>query len=91
MMTKLTQLPLWRHLWIGVAALLLAVAFYPQAALAQAPDVSIDLCATAGSTTLPDGTTVPVWGYTAGNCTGGAPRHSPAARCWPSPRATSCR
>ena len=77
MMTKLTQLPLWRHLWIGVAALLLAVAFYPQPALAQAPDVSIDLCATAGSTTLPDGTTVPVWGYTAGNCTGGAPLTQP--------------
>ena len=59
MMTKLTHLSLWRHLWIGVAALLLAVAFHPQPAQAQAPDVAFDLCATAGSTTLPDGATVP--------------------------------
>jgi FtsP/CotA-like multicopper oxidase with cupredoxin domain len=31
--------------------------------------VSIDLCATAGTTTLPGAVTVPVWGYVLGDCT----------------------
>ncbi|MBE2238985.1 MAG: multicopper oxidase domain-containing protein [Caldilineaceae bacterium] len=66
MMTKFIK----QHLWIGVLALLLAMAFHPQPAMAQAPDVTFELCATTGSTTLPDATTLPVWGYTLGACAG---------------------
>jgi len=63
MMTRFTK----QHLWIGVLALLLAVALLPQPALAQ-NTVNIDLCATAGVASMPDGTTAPVWGYTLGDC-----------------------
>lgn len=63
-MTKSTK----QFLWIGVLALLLAVAFLPQPALAQ---TTIDLCATTGATTMPDGAVIPVWGYALGNCAGG--------------------
>ena len=63
-MTKLTKY----FVWTGVLALLLAVAFMPLPAQAQAT-VNIDLCATAGTATMPDGVSVPVWGYALGNCT----------------------
>ncbi|MCB0068921.1 MAG: multicopper oxidase family protein, partial [Caldilineaceae bacterium] len=63
-MTKLTKY----FVWTGVLALLLAVAFLPLPAQAQAT-VNIDLCATAGTATMPDGVSVPVWGYALGNCT----------------------
>ena len=58
-------------LWIGVLALLVAFLCLPrQAAHAQAPDVTIDLCATTGALSLPGGTTLPIWGYALGDCTG---------------------
>ncbi len=63
-MTKLTKY----SVWTGVLALLLAVAFFPLPAQAQAT-VNIDLCATSGTATMPDGASVPVWGYALGNCT----------------------
>ena len=63
-MTKLTKY----SVWTGVLALLLAVAFFPLPAQAQAT-VNIDLCATTGTATLPDGASVPVWGYALGDCT----------------------
>ncbi|MCB9125731.1 MAG: hypothetical protein H6643_14650 [Caldilineaceae bacterium] len=56
-MTKLTKY----FVWTGVLALLLAVAFMPLPAQAQAT-VNIDLCATAGTATMLDGVSVPV-GY----------------------------
>lgn len=55
--------------WIVVLSLLLAVAVLPKPALAQST-VTIDLCATDGSMTLPDATVAPVWGFAAGNCSG---------------------
>ncbi|MCA9874187.1 MAG: multicopper oxidase domain-containing protein [Anaerolineales bacterium] len=57
--------------WIGVLALLAAVLCLPyQAAHAQAPDVTFDLCATTGTLALPGGVTVPIWGYALGDCSG---------------------
>lgn len=49
----------------------------PSAEVAAAPlmapaNVSIDLCATTGSVTMPDSAVVPVWGYVLGDCTGAA-------------------
>ena len=73
-MTKLTKY----FVWTGVLALLLAVAFFPLPAQAQAT-VNIDLCATTGTATLPDGASVPVWGYALGDCTA-APDGQPAGR-----------
>lgn len=47
-----------------------AAATAPRFALPRAGGpVSIDLCATAGTTTLPGAVTVPVWGYVLGDCT----------------------
>src|SRR5690606_13260523 len=63
-MTKLTKY----SVWTGVLALLLAVAFFPLPAQAQAT-VNIDLCATTGTATMPDGAIVPVCGYALGDCT----------------------
>ena len=63
-MTKLTKY----SVWTGVLALLLAVAFLPLPAQAQAT-VNIDLCATSGTATMPDGASVAVWGYALSDCT----------------------
>ena len=32
--------------------------------------VTVDLCATAGSITMPDTTVIPIWGFAPGDCTG---------------------
>jgi FtsP/CotA-like multicopper oxidase with cupredoxin domain len=40
---------------------------------ASAADVNVDLCATTGNTTMPDGASVPIWGFVSANaadCTG---------------------
>ena len=56
-------------LWIGVLALLAAVVLAPSPAHAQAT-VTIDLCATTGTVSIPGETDpVNIWGYTSGNCT----------------------
>lgn len=59
-------------LYIGVWALLAAIFLLPQVAHAapNAVTVPIDLCATAGSETMPDGVTVKTLGYTLGDCAG---------------------
>jgi hypothetical protein len=60
------------RLWIFAIALLAAVCFLPQPA--HAADVTVDLCAKAGTVVLPGNISVPIWGYAAGNCsTAGAP------------------
>ncbi|MBW7885531.1 MAG: multicopper oxidase family protein [Caldilineaceae bacterium] len=60
-----------RHqLWIGVLVLLAAAVFFPTTALAQvAPPVTVELCATTGTVTMPDGASIAIWGYAPGNCT----------------------
>ncbi len=40
------------------------------AAITIAAPSGLALCATTGSTTMPNGSTVPVWGYVPGDCTG---------------------
>ena len=61
---------------LKLPALVLAVL-----ALAAAPSfaqtTTFNLCATTGSVTMPDTTVVPIWGYVAGDCTGGAPAELP--------------
>ena len=37
---------------------------------AAGPAVSFDLCATAGTASMPAGVNVPIWGYVLGDCTG---------------------
>ena len=32
--------------------------------------ISVDLCATSGSITMPDATAIPIWGFAPGDCTG---------------------
>lgn len=61
MMTSFTK-----HIFL-VMALLLAVVGLPRPALAQST-VTVDLCATDGSMTLPDATVAPVWGFAASDC-----------------------
>lgn len=61
MMTSFTK-----HIFL-VVALLLAVVGLPRPALAQST-VTVDLCATDGSMTLPDATVAPVWGFAASDC-----------------------
>jgi hypothetical protein len=61
-----------RILFLVVAALLASAGFGGGTALAAplgAP-VTVDLCATAGSATMPDGALVTVWGYVEGDCSG---------------------
>jgi FtsP/CotA-like multicopper oxidase with cupredoxin domain len=59
-------------LLLVVAALLASASLGGGVALAAplAAPVTVDLCATAGSATMPDGTVVDVWGYVSGDCTG---------------------
>ena len=59
-----------KRLALGLAAL--AIAATPSFA-----QTSYDLCATTGSVTMPDTAVVPIWGYVAGDCTGGAPAELP--------------
>jgi hypothetical protein len=66
--------------WIAALALLLAALFAQQPAHAQAGTVTVDLCATAGSAEILAGTSVPVWGYTLGDCTKPPPSSSRARR-----------
>ncbi|MCB0185918.1 MAG: multicopper oxidase family protein, partial [Caldilineaceae bacterium] len=47
----------------------------PAQAMPQTATVTIDLCATTGTMTMPDGLAVTIWGYALGDCTG-----SPAAQ-----------
>ena len=46
------------------------VAVEANAPLLAPANVSIDLCATTGSVTMPDSTTHAIWGYVEGDCTG---------------------
>jgi hypothetical protein len=59
-------------LWISVVALLAAVMFLPQAAFAKPTlvPVTIDLCATTGTVSLPGAGSVTIWGYALGDCSG---------------------
>jgi FtsP/CotA-like multicopper oxidase with cupredoxin domain len=58
-----------QRIWIAALALVLAALFVHQPAHAQNGTVTIDLCATAGSAEILTGASVPVWGYTLGDCT----------------------
>lgn len=60
-----------RILFLVVAALLASASFGGGTALAAplGAAVTVDLCATAGSATMPDGALVTVWGYVPGDCT----------------------
>lgn len=60
-------------LGMGVLLLMVAALLGPAGAAFAAPlaaGVQVDLCATTGSATMPDGTSVAVWGYAPGDCTG---------------------
>lgn len=48
---------------VGVAAITV-----PLAGPADAAAVTVSLCATTGSATMPDGVSVPVWGFVPGDC-----------------------
>lgn len=64
-------------LFLPVLALLLGITLSHQNRATAAPQkqpIAIDLCATTGTATMPDGTSVTIWGYALGDCTG-----SPAA------------
>lgn len=66
MRTNLLNKPGLRVLLLLVAALLGGAVFHGDASAAT---VTVDLCATPGTATMPDGTIVSIWGYTEGACT----------------------
>jgi len=53
--------------WLMAALIVISLIMFSNSP-AQA-QTSIDLCATTGSTTMPDGTVVPIWSYVLGDCT----------------------
>jgi len=60
-------------LGLGVLLLMVAALLGPAGAAFAAPlaaPITVDLCATTGSITMPDSAVVTVWGYAPGNCTG---------------------
>jgi len=64
--------------WIAVVALLAAVVLLP--GRAHAANVTVDLCATSGSTSVPAtpaAVSVPIMGYVAGDCTTAATATAP--------------
>ncbi|MBW7881056.1 MAG: multicopper oxidase domain-containing protein, partial [Caldilineaceae bacterium] len=61
-----------RFMQLGGVCALLLVMICLTSSPAQAAPVTIDLCATAGTSSLPGGGSVPIWGYVAGPCTGTA-------------------
>ncbi len=65
---------------ILLAAMLLALVLRPTVATSAAglgAPVSIDLCATTGSVTMPNGASVTIWGYVPGDCSTPVPAQLP--------------
>ncbi len=56
------------------ALVLAVVALAASPVFAQTP---IDLCATTGTVTMPDGAAIPIWGFAEGDCTTGTPATLP--------------